>query len=83
MKKQFENIEYTSPHQYLESITTTVDCQVDLNLYEIDRSLTTEQMSVVGIRILNKELQEAYGNKKYLIRCCCKDTKFFEMPLGT
>ena len=45
-----------TPSEYLNSITTTIDCEKDLELYKIDRAITTEKISVVGIQILSRQL---------------------------
>eukprot|EP00347_Sterkiella_histriomuscorum_P012361 403368887 len=72
---------YTNHQEFLESITTTIDCQKDLNLYELDKSISTEKFSLVGIKILGLPLQQAYGNKKYIIRCFSSKEKIFELAL--
>ena len=42
---------------------------------------SNELMSVVGMKILSKTLQSAYGYKKFLLRCYRNGEKFFELPL--
>ena len=52
-KKEIEKVEHKLPLDYLNSITTTIDCEKDLELYKIDKCVSTEKMSVVGIQIIS------------------------------
>ena len=54
--KQSENLTIKTPQEYLNAITTSIDCAEDLGLYKIDRAISNEKISLVGIQILSESL---------------------------
>lgn len=64
MKQKIEETSETfKDHKsYLEAITTSLNCETDLHLYQVDRALSNPVMGLIGIKILSQKLQQAYGN---------------------
>ena len=48
--------EFRSPDRFLEAITVYVDIQQDLGLYQLHRSFSNVQMSVIGINLMNPDI---------------------------
>ena len=67
-KKNLQKGDYGTPQDYLNSITISIDCEKDLELYSMNWCRSTNEMSVVGVQIISNRLVEAYGGKSYLIR---------------
>jgi hypothetical protein len=72
---------YKTHDEYLNGISTFINLEKDLGLYQLTLAFSNELMSVVGMKILSKSLQAAYGEKKFLLRCYRLEEKFFELPL--
>ena len=51
-----ENYEFNSSKEFLEGITTVINCETDLRLYKYAYTFSNKYMSVVGIEILGQEL---------------------------
>ena len=72
---------YKTHDEFLNGISTFINLEKDLGLYQLTLAFSNELMSVVGMKILSKSLQAAYGEKKFLLRCYHLGEKFFELPL--
>jgi hypothetical protein len=72
-----DTVKLEKAEDFLRETSSSINCAKDTLLYRLDYSQSNDDMSLIGVHILDN-LVTIYGGKKYMLRCYNNGKKFYE-----